>query len=161
MFVLIHENVKIEKFSSDFRGDTSKHPENHYIMCKAEYMSMHLKRVPHVWQKKKWCIFCSKGRVWSQLFGNFAAPACTWFHHNVVTYKLRVTITVTCLNFAVTGSQILLHPLSSSRRGKPSRKIALNSNGEVNYWELARRPWFTPGIQYLNFISVSRSNIKQ
>ena len=30
--------------------------------------------------------------------------------------------------------------LSLSRRGKPSRKIALNSNGEVNCRELARRP---------------------
>ena len=55
--------------------------------------------------------------------------------------NVQVTITVTCLNFAVTGSRILLHPLSSSHREKPSRKIALNSNGEVNYRELARRPW--------------------
>ena len=54
---------------------------------------------------------------------------------------LQVTITVTCLNFAVTGSRILLHPLSLSRKGKPSRKIALNCNGEVNCRELARRPW--------------------
>ena len=55
--------------------------------------------------------------------------------------NIQVTITVTCLNFAITGSQILLHPLSSSGRGKPSRKIAINSNGEVNCRELARRPW--------------------
>ena len=55
--------------------------------------------------------------------------------------NVQVKITVTCLNFAVTGSRILLHPLSSSRRGKPSRKIALNSNREVNCRELARRPW--------------------
>ena len=54
--------------------------------------------------------------------------------------NVQVTITVTCLNFAVTGSRILLHPLSSSRRGKPSRKIALNSKGEVNCRELAQRP---------------------
>ena len=46
-----------------------------------------------------------------------------------------------CLNFAVTGSRILLHPLRFTRKGKPSRKIALNSNGEVNCRELARRPW--------------------
>ena len=34
--------------------------------------------------------------------------------------NIQVTITVTCLNFAVTGSRILLHPLRSSRRRKPS-----------------------------------------
>ena len=73
---------------------------------------------------------------------------CFLEFHSAGTYvtslqrsNVQVTITVTCLNFAVTGSRILLHPLSSSRRGKPSRKIALNSNGEVNYMELARRPW--------------------
>ena len=56
--------------------------------------------------------------------------------------NIQVTITVTYLNFAVTGSRILLHPLSSSRRGKVvSQKIALNSNGEVNCRELARRSW--------------------
>ena len=49
------------------------------------------------------------------------------------------------MNFAVIGSQILLHPLRSSGRGKPSRKIALNLNGEVNCRELARRPWSVPG----------------
>ena len=70
-----------------------------------------------------------------------------WKFHSAGMYvtslqrsNVQVTITVTCLNFAVTGSRILLHPLSSSRRGKPSRIIALNSNGEVNYRELARRP---------------------
>ena len=47
---------------------------------------------------------------------------------------------MTCLNFAGTGSRILLHPLCSSRTVKPLRKIALNSNGEVNCRELARRP---------------------
>ena len=71
-----------------------------------------------------------------------------WKFYSAGTYvtssqrsNVQVTITVTSLNFAVTGSRILLHPLSSSRRGKPSRKIALNSNGEVNCRELARRPW--------------------
>ena len=54
---------------------------------------------------------------------------------------------MTCLNFASTGLRILLHPLSSSRREKPSRKIALNSNGEVNYRELAQRPCIICGIQ--------------
>ena len=34
-----------------------------------------------------------------------------------------------CLNFAGTGSHILLPAVSSCRRVKPSRKIALNSNG--------------------------------
>ena len=57
--------------------------------------------------------------------------------------NVKVTIIVMCLNSVVTGSRILLHPLSLSRRVKPLRKIALNSNGEVNCRELARRPWFT------------------
>ena len=54
--------------------------------------------------------------------------------------NVQVTITVACLNFAATGSRFLLPALSSCRRVKPSRKIALNSNREVNYRELARRP---------------------
>ena len=54
---------------------------------------------------------------------------------------MQVIIFVTFLNFAVTGWRILLLPLSSSRGVIPSRKIALNSNGEVKYWELVRRPW--------------------
>ena len=48
---------------------------------------------------------------------------------------------MTCLNFAGTVARILLPTVSSCRRVIPSRKIALNSNGEVNYRELARRPW--------------------
>ena len=48
---------------------------------------------------------------------------------------------MTCLNFAGTGSRISLPAVSSCRRVKLLRKIALNSNGEVNYRELARRPW--------------------
>ena len=53
-----------------------------------------------------------------------------WKFHSAGTYvtssqhsNVQVTITVTCLNFAITGSRILLHPLGSSRRGKPSWKI--------------------------------------
>ena len=71
-----------------------------------------------------------------------------WKFHSAGTYviqsqhsNVQVTIFMTCLNFAGTGWRILLPPLSSSRRVIPSRKIALNSNGEVNYRELARRPW--------------------
>ena len=48
---------------------------------------------------------------------------------------------MTRLNFTGTGSRILLPPLSLSRRMIPLQKIALNSNGEVNYQELARRLW--------------------
>ena len=46
-----------------------------------------------------------------------------------------------CLNFAGTWSHILLLPVSSGRRVIPSRKIALNLKREINYLELARRPW--------------------
>ena len=74
--------------------------------------------------------------------------AAFWKFHSAGTYvtssqhsNIQVTITVTCLNFAVTGSRILLPAVSSCRRVKPLRKIALNSNGEVNYRELGRRPW--------------------
>ena len=52
--------------------------------------------------------------------------------------NVQVTITVMCLNFAGIGSQILLPPLSLSRRVILSQKIALNSSGEVNYRELAK-----------------------
>ena len=65
-------------------------------------------------------------------------PARTWRNHNIG--HVQVTIFVTCLNFAGTGSRISLPAVSSGRRVKPSRKIALNSNGEVNCRELARRP---------------------
>ena len=51
---------------------------------------------------------------------------------------------MTCLNFAGTGSRISLPAVSSYRRVKPSRKIALNSNEEVNCRELARRPCASP-----------------
>ena len=60
---------------------------------------------------------------------------------------------MTCLNFAGTESRILLPPLSSSRRVIPSRKIALNSNGEVNYRELARRPCSPHACQYADCFS--------
>ena len=55
--------------------------------------------------------------------------------------NVQVSIFVTCLNFAGTGSQILLNPVSLCRRVIPSRKISLNFNGEISYRELARRPW--------------------
>ena len=48
---------------------------------------------------------------------------------------------MTCLNFAGTGSRILLHSVSLCRRVIPWQKIALNLNREVNYWELVWRPW--------------------
>ena len=65
-------------------------------------------------------------------------------HKNV---KIKnFTIFVMRLNFAGTGSGILLPPLSLSRRVIPSRKITLNSNEEVNYRELARRPWPLPSF---------------
>ena len=72
-----------------------------------------------------------------------SVPARTWRNHNIV--HVQVTIFVTCLNFVGTGSRISLPAVSSCRRVKPSRKIALNSNVEVNCRKLARRPWFRPG----------------
>ena len=91
----------------------------------------YLKWVPHVWEKKKWCIFAIR----------VGFHAALWKFHSAGTYVTSSQHIVTCLNFAVTESRILLPAVSSFRRVKPSRKIALNSNGEVNYRELARRPW--------------------
>ena len=42
----------------------------------------------------------------------------TLYHNNI-----QVTMLVTCLNFAGTGSRILLHSLSSCRRVIPLAKI--------------------------------------
>ena len=52
---------------------------------------------------------------------------------------------MTHLNFAGTGLWILLHSVSSYCWVIPSRKFTLNLNGEISYWELARRPWPKPG----------------
>ena len=112
-----------------------------------------MKRAPHVWENKRWCIFCYKSRVQSQLFGNFTAPA------RYVIQSQHSNVQVTCLNFAGTGSRISLHPLSSSRRVIPSRKIALNSNGEVNYREVDRRPSFKPAATANVFASLGMRRI--
>ena len=87
--------------------------------------------------------------------GVFFSKSAFWKFHSVGTYviqsqhsNVQATIFVTCLNFAGTGSRILLHPLSSSRRVIPSRKIALNSNMEVNCRELARRPCLKHGSHW-------------
>ena len=58
------------------------------------------------------------------------------------------------MNFTVTGSRILLPAVRSSRRVKPSRKITLNSNGEVNCRELARRPWLRLDLLLINWREV-------
>ena len=94
-------------------------------------------------KRKSGVFFCRQPRVQSQLLGNFIMPERTWSNHNIHIWysNIQVTIFVTCLNFARTGSQILLPAVSSCRRVILSRKMALNSNGEVNYRELARRPW--------------------
>ena len=63
---------------------------------------------------------------------------------------------MTCLNFAGTGSWILIPALSSCRRVIPSRKIALNSNGEINYRELARRPWRNHTLSWNTHVLVSK-----
>ena len=82
-----------------------------------------------------------QSRVQSQLFGNFTAPARYVIQSQHSGPNVQVSIFVTCLNFAGTGSRILLRPVSSSRRVIPSRKFTLNFNGEISYRELARRPW--------------------
>ena len=92
----------------------------------------------HVWEKKKWCIFCRLSTVQNQLFWKFhsAGMYVITLHHS----NIQVTILVTCLNFAGTWSRILLHSLSLRHRVISSQKFTLNLNGEVSYRELARRP---------------------
>ena len=79
--------------------------------------------------------YTSKSTFWK--FCSTGTYAITLHHNNI-----QVTILVTCLNFAGTGSRILLHSLSLCLRVIPSQKFTLNLNGEVNYWELAWRPWY-------------------
>ena len=76
----------------------------------------------------------SKSAFWK--FHSASTSAIQSQHSNI-----QISIFVTCLNFAGTGSRILLNPVSSCRRVIPLRKISLNFNGEISYRELARRPW--------------------
>ena len=128
--------LKSQNFRLTFEVNTSKQPENHCIICKAEYMSMqghpsgkYFKQVPHVWGKK-WCMFCRLSAVQNIFF----FLEISQFRHvrvHLTPYNVKVTIFVTCLNlFAGTGSQILLPAVSSSLGAIPSQKIALNSNGK-------------------------------
>ena len=69
------------------------------------------------------------------------------FHHNMwlsytIYTNVQVTIIFTWLNFAGIGLQILCLTMSNGLQSDPSRKITLNFNREVNYRELAKRPWF-------------------
>ena len=93
--------------------------------------------MPHLWEKKKWFFFADN-QGFEVSFLEISVPARTWRNNNIV--HVQVTLFVTCLNFSGTWSRILLPAVKSCQRVKPSRKIALNSNGEVNYRELARRP---------------------
>ena len=77
-------------------------------------------------------------------------------HHD----NVQVTIFVMCLNFAGTGSQILLHSLSLCRRVIPSRKFTLNLNGEVNYRALARRSWYNYYARYQLIFAFILSHLK-
>ena len=49
----------------------------------------YFKRVSHVWEKKKWCIFCWLSTVQNMLLGNFTAPARMWSHYTIIPYKLQ------------------------------------------------------------------------
>ena len=75
------------------------------------------KRAPHVWEKKKWCIFGRQGRVQSQLF---EISQCRHVRDRIT--QVQVTIFMKCLNFAGGVSRILLHSVSSCHRVIPSRK---------------------------------------
>ena len=141
MFVLIHKNVKNRKIFVWFSGWT-------HLKCER---TTALRVKLNTWA----CRGIPQANIWSEcpMYGKrksgvfFAVRV--GFHVSFLEISqrrhtqhsnLQVTITVTCLNFAVTVSRILLPAVSSCRRVKPSRKIALNSNGEVNCRELAQRP---------------------
>ena len=104
--------------------------------------------------KRKSGVFFADSLGFEVSFLEISVPARTWCNHNIV--HVQVTIFVTCLNFVGTGSRISLPAVSSCRRVKPSRKIALNSNGEVNCRELARRPW-----GYLHYTIPQNKNVWQ
>ena len=128
-------------------------------MCKAQWTCRGIPQANILSERlisvrRKSGVFCRQGRVQSQLFGNFTVPARTWSNHNIVlTYKFQYSWR---LNFAGTGSWILLTSVSSCRRVIPSLKIALNSNREISYRELARRSCILHG---LIFIEITRAQI--
>ena len=94
-------------------------------------------------EKKKWCIFCRLSMFQNQLFGNFTVTACTWSYCTIMTYKLEYSY---------------FHPVSSCHRVIPSRKISLNFNREISYWELAQRP--LPLLSYFNEIKQASKTCK-
>ena len=58
--------------------------------CRGIPWGKYFKGVPHVWEKKKWCIICQQGRVQSQLFfWNFTLLARMWSNHNIVKFKFQ------------------------------------------------------------------------
>ena len=94
----------------------------------------------------------------------YSSKSGFWKFHGAGTYvitlhhdNIQVTIFVTCLNFANTGSRILLPSLSSSRGVIPSWKFTLNLNKEVNYRELARGP--CKNLSATFFMPISQSLI--
>ena len=137
--------TKLKNFCLIFGVNTSKQPKNHCIMCKVNTWAC--RGIPQgnilsgylVYGKRKSGVFFaglvrSKQAIWN--FHSTGMYVITLHHNN-----LQVTIFVKCLNFAGTRSWILLPTVSLSRRVIPSLKIAFNSNGEISYQELPRRPW--------------------
>ena len=90
--------------------------------------------------KEKVVYFCHKGRVPSQLFGNFHSAGT---YVDVITNIVNVQVTITVDVFELRCYRVanFTSSIEFEFERKPSRKIALNSNGEVNCRELARRPW--------------------
>ena len=113
-------------YTSKIRRTTALYVKLNTWACRASLKANIWSRLPHVWEKKKWCIFCRKGRFHVSFLKFYSAMYVTSSQHN----NVQVTITVTCLSFAVTGSRILLPAVSSCRRVETVAKIALNSNGE-------------------------------
>ena len=91
-FVLL--KCKNQKIFVWFSGWT-QHPENHCIMCKAEYISMygyssgkHFKWAPHVWEKKKRSLVFFAGIVRATIsFLEISVLARRWSHYTIVMYK--------------------------------------------------------------------------
>ena len=89
-------NVKIKTFLSEFWGEhiwTVREPLHNMKSWIHEHvghpLSKYFKKAPHVWEKKKWCIFCRHSMVQNQLLGNLIVQTCTWSHYSIITYKLQ------------------------------------------------------------------------
>ena len=94
---MIHKNVKIKKFSSDFRG------EHLYLKCertaalcvKLNTWACRGIAQTNIWsewlmsERRKSGVFLAVGVGFKVSFLEISVPASIWRNHNIVTYKLQ------------------------------------------------------------------------